>query len=53
MAGSVRKRQKKLERVRKKRDALKKDARKREAQFQGKSLLRLAQEAPFGPWLIW
>jgi len=49
MAGSVRKRQKKLERARKKRDALKKDARKREAQFQGKSLLRLAQEAPFGP----
>jgi hypothetical protein len=49
MAGSVRKRQKKLERTRKKRDALKKDARKREAQFQGKSLLRLAQAAPFGP----
>lgn len=49
MAGSVRKRQKKLERTRKKREALKKDARKREAQFQGKSLLRLAQEAPFGP----
>jgi len=49
MTGSVRKRQKKLERTRKKRDALKKDARKRDAQFQGKSLLRLAQAAPFGP----
>jgi hypothetical protein len=49
MAGSVRKRQKKLERTRKKRDALKKDARKREAQFQGRSLLSLAQAAPFGP----
>lgn len=49
MAGSERKRQKKLEKSRKKRDLLKKDARKRDAQYQGASLLRLAQRAPFGP----
>jgi hypothetical protein len=44
-----RKRQKKLEKSRKKRDLVKKQARKREAQYQGTSLLRLAQSAPFGP----
>jgi hypothetical protein len=49
MSGSIRKRQKKLENSRKKRELLKKEARKREAQFQGASLLRLAQSAPFGP----
>ena len=52
MASSSRKRQKKLEKTRKKRELLKKEVRKREAQFQGVSLLRLAQAAPFGPaWL--
>jgi hypothetical protein len=49
MAGADRKRQKKLEKSRKKRDLLKKQTRKRELQFQGSSLLRLAQAAPFGP----
>lgn len=49
MPGSIRKRQKKLESARKKRELLKKEARKREAQFQGTSLLRLARSAPFGP----
>ena len=49
MSGSDRKRQKKLESARKKRELLKKETRKREAQFQGKSLLRIAQAAPFGP----
>ncbi|HEX3849503.1 MAG TPA: hypothetical protein VHW01_00970, partial [Polyangiaceae bacterium] len=49
MPGADRKRQKKLEKSRKKRDLIKKQARKREAQYQGTSLLRLAQSAPFGP----
>jgi hypothetical protein len=49
MPGADRKRQKKLEKSRKKRDSVKKQARKREAQYQGTSLLRLAQSAPFGP----
>ncbi|HEY5376411.1 MAG TPA: hypothetical protein VIK01_22175, partial [Polyangiaceae bacterium] len=49
MAGADRKRQKKLEKSRKKRDLVKKQARQREAQYQGTSLLRLAQSAPFGP----
>ncbi len=49
MPGADRKRQKKLEKTRKKRDLLKKQTRKRELQFQGSSLLRLAQAAPFGP----
>ena len=49
MPGADRKRQKKLEKSRKKRDLVKKQARKREAQYQGASLLRLAQSAPFGP----
>ncbi len=49
MSGAVRKRQKKLEKSRKKRDLVKKQARKRELQYQGASLLRLAQAAPFGP----
>ena len=35
--------------TRKKRDLAKKEARKREAQYQGASLLALAQSAPFGP----
>ena len=52
MSGSDRKRQKKLEKTRKKRQHAKKDARKREARFEGASLLRLASSAPFGPcWL--
>ncbi|HEY3664383.1 MAG TPA: hypothetical protein VGL19_00225 [Polyangiaceae bacterium] len=49
MPGADRKRQKKLEKSRKKRDLIKKQARKHEAQYQGSSLLRLAQSAPFGP----
>jgi hypothetical protein len=49
MPGADRKRQKKLEKSRKKRDLVKKQARQREAQYQGASLLRLAQGAPFGP----
>jgi hypothetical protein len=50
MPGADRKRQKKLEKSRKKkRDLVKKQARKREARYQGTSLLRLAQSAPFGP----
>ncbi len=49
MPGADRKRQKKLEKSRKKREVLKKQTRKRELQFQGSSLLRLAQAAPFGP----
>ena len=49
MAGSDRKRQKKLEKTRKKRELHKKEARKLEAKFQGASLLRLAGSAPFGP----
>ena len=49
MAGADRKRQKKLEKSRKKRELVKKQARKRELLYQGVSLLRLAQAAPFGP----
>jgi hypothetical protein len=49
MPGADRKRQKKLEKSRKKRDLVKKQTRKREAQYQGASLLRLAQSAAFGP----
>jgi hypothetical protein len=49
MPVSTRNRQKKLEKARKKRGLLKANARKREAQFQGASLLRLAQGAAFGP----
>lgn len=49
MAGADRKRQKKLEKSRKKRELAKKDARKLEAKYQGASLLRLAASAPFGP----
>ena len=49
MSGSDRKRQKKLEKNRKKRELAKKDARKLEAKYQGASLLRLASSAPFGP----
>lgn len=49
MAGSDRRRQKKLEKNRKKRQLAKKDARKLEAKYQGASLLRLAASAPFGP----
>jgi hypothetical protein len=49
MSGADRKRQKKLEQTRKKRELLKKQARKRETQYQGANLLRLAQGAPFGP----
>jgi len=49
MPGADRKRQKKLEKSRKKRDLVKKQARQREAQYQGASLLRLARSAPFGP----
>ena len=49
MAGADRKRQKKLEQSRKKRELLKKQARQREARFQGAGLLRTAQGAPFGP----
>jgi hypothetical protein len=49
MSGADRKRQKKLEQTRKKRELLKKQARQREARFQGASLLRVAQSAPFGP----
>src|SRR6188768_95897 len=49
MPGSDRKRQKKLEKTRKKRELAKKDARKLEAKYQGASLLRLAESAPFGP----
>jgi len=49
MAGSDRRRQKKLEKTRKKRELAKKDARKLEAKYQGSSLLRLAATAPFGP----
>ena len=49
MSGSDRKRQKKLEKNRKKRELAKKDARKLEAKYQGASLLRLAANAPFGP----
>jgi len=49
MAGSVRKRQKKLEKSRKKRALVKKTARKLEAKYEGASLLRLAERAPFGP----
>lgn len=49
MAGADRKRQKKLEQSRKKRELLKKQARQREAQFQGANLLRTARSAPFGP----
>lgn len=48
-AGSDRRRQKKLEKTRKKRELAKKDARKLEAKYQGASLLRLAASAPFGP----
>ncbi len=43
MAGAERKRQKKLEQSRKKRELLKKQARQREARFQGAALLRTAQ----------
>lgn len=49
MAGADRKRQKKLEKSRKKRELVKKQSRKRELLYQGTSLLRLAQAAPFGP----
>src|SRR3954468_2849498 len=49
MAGADRKRQKKLEKSRKKRELVKKQSRKRELLYQGASLLRLAQAAPFGP----
>src|SRR6185369_5530415 len=49
MSGPDRKRQKKLEKNRKKRELAKKDARKLEAKYQGASLLRLAASAPFGP----
>ena len=49
MAGADRKRQKKLEKNRKKRQLAKKDARKLEAKYQGANLLRLATSAPFGP----
>jgi len=49
MPGSDRKRQKKLEKTRKKRELAKKDARKLEAKYQGASLLRLVESAPFGP----
>jgi len=52
MASTDRKRQKKLEKTRKKRQLAKKEARKLEAKFQGTSLLRVAASAPFGPcWL--
>lgn len=49
MSGSVRKRQKKLEKARKKRQLSKKEARKIEARYEGANLLRLASSAPFGP----
>src|SRR6185369_12892506 len=49
MSGPDRKRQKKLEKNRKKRELAKKDARKLDAKYQGASLLRLAASAPFGP----
>jgi hypothetical protein len=49
MPGADRKRQKKLEKRRKKRELVKKETRKHELQYQGSSLLRLAQSAPFGP----
>jgi hypothetical protein len=52
MAGSVRKRQKKLEKARKKRQVLKKESRKLEAKYEGASLLRLASSAPFGPCFV-
>jgi hypothetical protein len=49
MSGSDRRRQKKLEKNRKKRQVVKKEARKLEAKYQGASLLRMAANAPFGP----
>ena len=49
MSGADRKRQKKLEKTRKKRQQTKKDALKHEAKFEGANLLRLASSAPFGP----
>jgi len=49
MAGSIRKRQQKLEKARKKGEGLKKEAQKIEAKYQGANLLRLAASAPFGP----
>jgi hypothetical protein len=49
MSGSDRKRQKKLEKTRKKRELAKKEARKLEAKYTGASLLRTAENAPFGP----
>jgi hypothetical protein len=49
MAGADRKRQKKLEKARKKRELSKKEARKLEAKYQGSSLVRTAATAPFGP----
>jgi hypothetical protein len=53
MSGSdSRRRQKKLEKSRKKRSAAKQSVRKRELEFTGVNLMRKAREAPFGPAFI-
>jgi hypothetical protein len=53
MSGSNgRRRQKKLEKNRKKRAAVKQNIRKRELEFTGVNLMRKAREAPFGPTFV-
>jgi hypothetical protein len=52
MSGADRRRQKKLEKNRKKRAEAKQSVRKRELELTGASLMRKAREAPFGPTFI-